>query len=898
LIYSKHKSNHPPLGNGNVTHFKINTPARIKLLLIIAGLAGLALAILYFSLPGITQSIVVAQADKFGLINLQFRAFHAGWRRLDLAGVTVGDAAAPSLRIDNVSIEYSLAGLWRKKIKNVRLAGARITIADRGRGFQFAGMVTPPAAPAQNGGMPTVERISLEDAVVRLAWAGRSLDVPVNATLRASGAGYDFSALLRPLAETVRLQGTIDKNFTAAAIAFTIPGLPLPTLIDQSGFGSAARWKGRIAVQGEIILKDGSFKKAAVSASGLGDVQLAVPDGASVILDSLSLAFTLGTGFTVRDVVAGARGRQLQIGEIAVKEPFDLAIRGRQWPDLEISVRGLQAARPLPVSVGHINGKLNGPWSVARISGDFAIQAGPGVMAALGLPGEINRPYALEGDFQGRRLAGAIAWALQAKGQGRLAVAMGQDSLRGRLDLNVSLQGDGQRLHASAACRMPAADLQLAGFSARAEIFSGNAELDHVFGGVFRGRGQASVRGGSIAAAAASGLQASGIRLEMPWHWPGQGRGAAGKFSVARLQSNGTRWQDIGGSLVQQDAGLRFSGYLHTPLPWIVLAFQGRTAPEQAGKKLQADFTLPQTVLPPNTSLQPLHPLLQGMSGGGRFQAEGKLWAGMDHAGGSAVLNIANAEFSLPKEGIALRGVNAKIQLDRLFDLVTAPSQRIEFRDLHWQDMLFSNGELVFSGDSDGSLAIASGRFDWCQGKITLAPLRIKPGAGDFLMTFTFDRVNFAQMLNALVGKTIVSGDAEMNGIVPIRMVKGSPVFLDGHLFSTPGIGGNLKVSQPELIANGQALVEEAIRDFRYNWIKVNMGSRNDRLDMVVSIDGAPARKLPLRYDARQKDFVRDPKGGRHVELKGLLLDIRFLDIDLKDLLKASSQMTSGYQEK
>jgi hypothetical protein len=165
-------------------------------------------------------------------------------------------------------------------------------------------------------------------------------------------------------------------------------------------------------------------------------------------------------------------------------------------------------------------------------------------------------------------------------------------------------------------------------------------------------------------------------------------------------------------------------------------------------------------------------------------------------------------------------------------------------------------------------------------------------------MTFNFDRVNFAQMLNALVGKTMVSGDAEMSGIIPVRWNKGSPVFLDGDLHSTPGRGGNLRVSQPELIANGQALVEEAIRDFRYNWIKVKLGGRNDRLDMIVSIDGAPSRKLPLRYDAKKKDFIKDPAGGRHVELKGLLLDIRFLDIDLKDLLKASSQMTSRYQEK
>jgi hypothetical protein len=312
-------------------HFKFKTPPKKTVWMILIILVGVALAYFYFSLPVITKNVLVTQADKFGLKNLQFRAIHVGWRRLDLADVTVGDAAAPALRIPHLTMDYSLAGLWQKKIKNVRLSGAWIKIEDHGQGFQFQGMINPPPAQAQNGEMPTIERFILEDSNLQLAWAGRSLEIPIGATLRTSGPGYFFSALLRPLGETVRLQGTVDKNFTAAKMTFTIPGFSLPALIDQAGFGSVARGKGRIAAQGEIILGDGSFKTAAVSVSSLGDLQLAVPDQASVILDSFSLAFTLGTGFTVRDIVAGARGRQLHVGEMAVEAPFSLDIRGRQW---------------------------------------------------------------------------------------------------------------------------------------------------------------------------------------------------------------------------------------------------------------------------------------------------------------------------------------------------------------------------------------------------------------------------------------------------------------------------------------------------------------------------------------------------------------------------------------
>jgi hypothetical protein len=158
--------------------------------------------------------------------------------------------------------------------------------------------------------------------------------------------------------------------------------------------------------------------------------------------------------------------------------------------------------------------------------------------------------------------------------------------------------------------------------------------------------------------------------------------------------------------------------------------------------------------------------------------------------------------------------------------------------------------------------------------------------------------VDLAEMLNSLAGGGIVSGDALMSGVIPVKLVNGSPVFMDGYLDSTPGGGGRLQVTRPETFSGGQVLVEEALRDFHYNWIKVSLSGRNDLLNMVVSIDGAPARKLPLRYDQKGKSFIRDPKGRSHVELKGLRLDIRFDDIDIKDLLETGGQVTGGQQKK
>ena len=132
-----------PHVNGNMKQLKFKMPSKRTAWLIIIGIFGMAIVVLYLSLPVITKNVLVAQAEKFGLKNLQFRALHVGWRRLDLADVTLGDAAAPALRIPYLSVEYSLAGLWQKKIRNVRLVGASMKIEDRGQGFQFQGMTRP-----------------------------------------------------------------------------------------------------------------------------------------------------------------------------------------------------------------------------------------------------------------------------------------------------------------------------------------------------------------------------------------------------------------------------------------------------------------------------------------------------------------------------------------------------------------------------------------------------------------------------------------------------------------------------------------------------------------------------------------------------------------------------------
>ena len=79
--------------------------------------------------------------------------------------------------------------------------------------------------------------------------------------------------------------------------------------------------------------------------------------------------------------------------------------------------------------------------------------------------------------------------------------------------------------------------------------------------------------------------------------------------------------------------------------------------------------------------------------------------------------------------------------------------------------------------------------------------------------------------------------------------------------------------------------------DFNYDWVRVTLESSGEKLNLTAFINGAPARKLPLVYDPGKREFLREPQGKRSVDLKGLLLELRFREIDLKALLSGGSRV-------
>jgi hypothetical protein len=205
---------------------------------------------------------------------------------------------------------------------------------------------------------------------------------------------------------------------------------------------------------------------------------------------------------------------------------------------------------------------------------------------------------------------------------------------------------------------------------------------------------------------------------------------------------------------------------------------------------------------------------------------------------------------------------------------------------LERQDILFKEGVISFRLEDSGTLFIEEGEFEWFKGKIIIHSSRYNRNKKDFDLTINCDRIDFNEVLNILMGEEIATGDGQLEGIIPLSVSEGNLVFNNGYLYSKPGAKGNIKIKDSKQISGGVVIVEEAMKDFQYNSIKIKLNTEKDNLNIFIYIDGFPNRKLPLIYDSKKKNFVRHPGGKGRVNLKGLQLELRFLDIDIKRLLK------------
>jgi hypothetical protein len=104
-------------------------------------------------------------------------------------------------------------------------------------------------------------------------------------------------------------------------------------------------------------------------------------------------------------------------------------------------------------------------------------------------------------------------------------------------------------------------------------------------------------------------------------------------------------------------------------------------------------------------------------------------------------------------------------------------------------------------------------------------------------------------------------------------------------LSSSQGEGGRLKIVAFDLLAAGVPkntpqfsqidFAAEALKNFKYNWVKLFLNTSGDELVMQLQMDGNPMHPLPFSYN-ENGTFTRIEAGGQ-----GIIRPIR-LDVNLR----------------
>ncbi len=382
-------------------------------------------------------------------------------------------------------------------------------------------------------------------------------------------------------------------------------------------------------------------------------------------------------------------------------------------------------------------------------------------------------------------------------------------------------------------------------------------------------------------------IKIDGIHGMMPFQWPLNGTGEQGKFSIKGLEWKDRNLGSVNGTIQQKDLGFIFNGaYASSLLPDLVFNVNGIAGvfvPKDY--KAEIHFKLNNYKTASDIDLGQFLPSAAGATLNGELGLNGALT--FDTAGMKGRLNaiLNNANLMLKEKKAAMEGIRVSLSLTDLFNMRSAPKQEFTFEKASLGELSVSNGNIVFQIESPESFLIEKSGFNWCDGNVYTQAMRIYPGVSDYDLILYCDRLKFAKILEQF-GSVNAKGNGTLNGRLPIRIENGEMRFNDGFLFSTPGEGGSIRVTGTEIFTAGIPpdtpqfaqieLAREALKDYDYQWAKMNIVSVGEDVLLRLQFDGKPTHSLPFVYKKEIGGFVKVEADGKGSVFQGIGLDVNF----------------------
>lgn len=884
---------------------------KIRRFVKIVGATALLLFLLFSVLShlgsGFVESFIKGKVEDMGLVSPELQVRNFSLSKLDIRNLKFGDKGKPDFIIPFLAVDYSLPALFRGYIKKIAVSGMKLQLDCSKDEWVLRGL-EPLFNKRGNGSKREnliIKNITVDSSIVQIIHSGSSVMIPFELEARFEDKikFYNFSASIHTSGGTLFLKGNLNPGLGSGKIKVFSDNLYMENILSEALTPPDFFLKSKVQFHAEVLLNGWEVFLCDVSLSA-EDFRVFHPLG--MLESSLSLDFKVSGEYEPSDIILKAAVKRLSFlhYNLETDTPFTIFLNGKGIGMLEFDFSPIELAEPYSLQVANLSGIISGLPGKPVIKGKYRLEFHEDfsdcIIPGLKLPGL----FPLKGEFNVTP-AGEdepIVWKIKGRGIGKPFLSYSEmKSKCDHMSLDFVASGHGGKINSTVNANIKRAVIEFDDFIFTADQIISNSRIDNISPLNFTGSGRLKIVSAKLEEA--NGLKVGDINIDLPWSYSLSGidkESEDGSFDIKSIEISDLNFSKITGRIKQRKGGFEFSGDIHTPVEHLKLKLCGSSEliGDGEGMEFTMDFSMPQSTLPEGTDLGKLHPILKGMLGSGKLSGFGKISLSSSRAiedifKSEAFIRVNDASLVLDIEPgkMVINGLNIEVRLRDLFNLKSEKMQVLSFKNLDIGGFPVTDGRLVFEIEGPESFFIEKGEFAYFNGKILISPLRYKPDPGDLKITLYCNRLDFGRVVNTLMGKEIAFGDAELNGILHVIFSQGTPVFKDGYLYSTPGITGNLKFRESGVVSGGVLIVEEAIKDFNYNWIKIKLTSVRDLLNITVLIDGAPAGKLPLTLDPKTKDIVRNKNGKRSLVLKGLLLELRFKDIDLENLLKKTSKI-------
>lgn len=379
----------------------------------------------------------------------------------------------------------------------------------------------------------------------------------------------------------------------------------------------------------------------------------------------------------------------------------------------------------------------------------------------------------------------------------------------------------------------------------------------------------------------------SGMQGAIPFQWPLTGKGETGNFDIKAIHYQHLHVGSLSGTIQQTTHGISFAGrHKNRLIPELIMAFKGDAKiidPKKADTHVH--FQIAPPLVQTKIDLGKFHPSAKGIIYHGNLFVDGDVIFGNQGLAGSMHTQLTKGNLLFEEKKISIEGIQMALTIPNLANIRSAPKQPLSFERAAVGGIEVNAGEIEFQIESLQSILIEKVQFRWADGNVDAYAIRIAPGIEDYRLILYCDRVNLAKVLQQF-GAARVEAQGELNGRIPLRYQNGKVRIDDGFLFSTPGVPRKIRMTNTEILTAGippgtpqhvqMELARKALEDYDYSWVKLNITSEREELVLKMQLDGKPAKPLPFIYRKDLGRFTKIEAGGQASIFQGIRLDINF----------------------